>query len=55
MADQLPLLVFPSARAVPPPKGRGFPPSKPHFPQHGKQIERLAGQILELQQSFDNE
>lgn len=53
MANQLPLLVFPQAKTIPPPKGDSFPPSKPHFPEHGRQAERLATQLVELQSSFD--
>jgi len=52
MADQLPLLVFPRARTIAPPKGNGFPPSKPHFPGHARQKERLSQQLDELQQDF---
>ncbi len=52
MADQLPLLVFPQKRIVPPDPGRGFPPSKPHLPSRDKQILRIGGQLTALQQSF---
>jgi len=52
VADHLPLLVFPHARTIPPPKGSGFPSSKPHFPGHGRQVERLTQQLGELQQDF---
>jgi len=52
MADHLPLLVFPRARTITPPKGNGFPPSKPHFPGHARQVERLSWQLDELQQNF---
>ena len=41
MADYLPLLVFPQARTIVPPTGSGFQPSKPHFPGHDRQVERL--------------
>jgi len=52
MADHLPLLVFPLARTSVPPKGNGFPPGKPHFPGHARQVERLSNQLDELQQNF---
>ncbi len=52
MADRLPLLVFPRAKTIAPPKGNGFPPSKPHFPRHVRQVERLSQQLDELQQDF---
>lgn len=52
MADRLPLLVFPRARMFEPPKGIGFPPSKPHFPGHARQVERLSHQLVEFQQDF---
>jgi len=52
MANQFPLLVFPLARTVPPPIGRGFPSSKPHVPEHDRQAERLATQLAELQGGF---
>ncbi|MFH2065534.1 MAG: S8 family peptidase [Pseudomonadota bacterium] len=52
MADHLPLLVFPRARAIDPPKGKSFPQSKPHFPGHARQVERLSHQLDELQQNF---
>ncbi len=52
MADHLPLLVFPRARRIAPPKGDGFTPSKPHFPGHARQVERLSQQLDELQQNF---
>ncbi len=52
MADHLPLLVFPRARTIAPPRGNGFPPSKPHFPGHAKQVERISQQLDDLQQDF---
>jgi len=52
MAEQLPLLVFPRAMGIDPPKGGGFPPSKPHFPGHARQVDRLTQQLEELQQNF---
>jgi hypothetical protein len=53
MVNQLPLLVFPQAKTIPPPVGRGFPSSKPHFPGHGRQAERLEAQLAELQSGFE--
>ncbi|MHC1781318.1 MAG: S8 family serine peptidase [Anaerolineaceae bacterium] len=52
MGNRLPLLVFPSSRTVPPLKAKPFPPSKPHFPPHSRQVERLTTQLGELQQDF---
>lgn len=52
MADHLPLLVFPRARIISPPKGNSFPPTKLHFPGHARQVERLSQQLNELQQDF---
>lgn len=45
-------MVFPQARAIPPPRGKGFPPSRPHLPKHARQVERLSSQIDQLQQEF---
>jgi hypothetical protein len=53
MATFLPLLVFPQAKNVEPPTGKGFPSSQPHFPEHGKQVVRLDAQLTALQQKFD--
>jgi hypothetical protein len=53
MATSLPLLVFPRAKTIAPPKGNGFPSSQPHLPGHGKQVARLGGQLTALQQDFD--
>lgn len=52
MADRLPLLVFPRARTIVPPKGRGFPPSKSPFPKHNIQVARLTAQLDNVQQDF---
>lgn len=49
---ELPLLVFPRARTIPPPKGNGFPQGKPHLPGHARQVERLTTQLADLQQDF---
>lgn len=53
MAQNLPLLVFPRAKVIPPPVGRGFPMSKPHFPEHGKQVERLTTQLQNFEAGFE--
>jgi hypothetical protein len=53
MATHLPLLVFPQAKSVVPPSGRGFPVKQPQVPGHGKQVTRLAAQLDSLQQNFD--
>jgi len=53
MATSLPLLVFPRAKTIAPPKGNGFPSSQPHVPGHGKQVVRLDTQLTALQQEFD--
>ncbi len=52
MADRLPLLVFPRAKTILPPEGLPKPRSKPHFPGHERQVERLSQQLDELQQDF---
>ncbi len=52
MSDHLPLLVFPQAKAITPPTGSGFPPSKPHFPGHARQVTRLQKQFAEVKQDF---
>ncbi len=52
MAGRLPLLVFPRAKRVTPPKGGGFTPSKPHVPGHERQAERLRKQLTELRDDF---
>lgn len=54
MATSLPLLVFPQAKRIEPPKGDGFPVGQPHFPGHGRQVERLAPQLTALQQDFEH-
>ena len=43
MASPLPLLVFPQAKTIAPPKGKGFRPSQPHHPR-----QQQAGQQLIL-------
>lgn len=53
MATSLPLLVFPQAKTIAPPKGNGFASSQPHVPGHGKQVVRLGAQLTALQQEFD--
>lgn len=53
MATALPLLVFPRAKTIAPPKRNGFPTSQPHVPGHGKQVVRLGAQLTALQQEFD--
>ena len=53
MATSLPLLVFPQAKTIAPPKGNGFPSGQPHVPGHGKQVVRLDAQLAALQQEFD--
>ncbi len=53
MATSLPLLIFPQAKTIAPPKGNGFPSSQPHVPGHGKQVVRLDAQLTALQQEFD--
>ncbi len=53
MATYLPLLMFPQARTIPPPKGRPIVIGQPHVPGHGKQVTRLGAQLTTLQQDFD--
>lgn len=43
MASPLPLLVFPQAKTIAQPKGKGFRPSQPHVPGHGKQVVQSMG------------
>ncbi|MCX5810397.1 MAG: S8 family peptidase [Proteobacteria bacterium] len=52
MSGHLPLLVFPQAKTIAPPTGIGFPPSKPHFPGHDRQVTRLQAQFVDVQQDF---
>jgi hypothetical protein len=54
MENLFPLLVFPQAKTIPPPKGKGFPSSQPHVPGHGKQVVRLNEQLISLQQDFNH-
>lgn len=54
MAKHLPLLVFPVAKTIPPPDGIPRPISKPHFPGHSRQAERLLPQLQSLEQDFSN-
>jgi len=53
MEAHLPLLVFPQAKKIPPPQGQPFVISQPHVPDHGKQVERLSAQLIEIQREFD--
>src|SRR6218665_721839 len=53
MENHFPLLVFPQARTIAPPKGSGFRPRKPHLPEHDRQVARLDAQLASLQQDFD--
>jgi len=48
---QLPLLIFPKANEVPPPKGR-YGSSTPHLPSKNLQISRLTPQFKQLQKQF---
>jgi len=48
---ELPLLIFPEARVVPPPKGK-FGVSTPHLPNKSQQITRLTPQFTELEKQF---
>lgn len=49
---QLPLLMFPKPKQVPPPSNNPFPPSKPHYPDKDTQIARLSPQFKQLQNQF---
>lgn len=49
---ELPLLVFPTAKVIEPPKGNGFAPSKPHTPGHASQTSRINPQLKRLQDDF---
>lgn len=53
MADNLPLLFFPSAKSVSPIQKNGFPPSQPHFPSKNIQARRLQSKFDQLQASID--
>src|SRR6218665_2932694 len=53
MENHFPLLVFPQARTIAPPKGSGFTPSKPHLPEDDTKVARLDAQLASLQQDFD--
>lgn len=48
MASLFPLLVFPQAKTIVPPKGKGFPQSQPHLPGHDRQVDRLDAQLTTL-------
>lgn len=54
MASHLPLLVFPHAKEIPPPKRSGFPQGMPHLPGRARQVERLTKQLEELQSDFSS-
>lgn len=45
---QLPLIIFPKPKQIPPPKGTPFSPSKPNFPNKNTQITRLSPQFNSL-------
>ena len=53
METSLPLLMFPQARTIIPPKRHGFPINQPHVPEHGKQVTRLSAQLTTLQQDIE--
>lgn len=53
MEISLPLLVFPKAKNIDPPKGRPIVIDQPHVPMHEKQVTRLRAQLTTLQQDFD--
>lgn len=53
METSLPLLVFPQAKSIQPPKGQPIVIGQPHVPGHGKQAVRLGSQLTALQQEFD--
>lgn len=53
MVKSLPLMVFPQAKIMAPPKGNGFPLSQPHLPGHGKQVIRLGAQLAALEQEIE--
>lgn len=53
MANHLPLLVFPQAKNIPPPKGQPVVIGQPHVPEHGKQVSRLTSQLAAVQQEFN--
>ncbi|GAB6139655.1 hypothetical protein JCM14076_03840 [Methylosoma difficile] len=48
---ELPLLIFPQAKVVPPPIAR-FGISKPHMPSKNRQVSRLTTQFNELERLF---
>ncbi|AZZ94843.1 exopolyphosphatase [Hahella sp. KA22] len=52
MAGNLPLLVFPKAKNIKPPKGNGFPITQPSFPPHQKQVQRLTSQFTQIRNDF---
>lgn len=53
MATSLPLLLFPQAKRITPPKGKPIVIGQPGVPGHGKQVVRLGAQLTALQQEFD--
>ena len=53
METSLPLLVFPQAKNIPPPKGRPAVIDQPHVPEHEKQVGRLTAQLIAVQQEFN--
>ena len=53
MATSLPLLFFPQAKSITPPKGKPIVIGQPGIPSHGKQMVRLGTQLTALQQEFD--
>ena len=53
MATKLPLLVFPQAKSILPPKGTPRVIGQPHVPAHEKQVVRLGTQFDSFQHDFD--
>jgi hypothetical protein len=54
MTTLFPLLVFPQAKPIPPPKGPPRLIGQPHVPGHEKQVVRLDAQLTALRQEFDH-
>ncbi|MEO5331297.1 MAG: S8 family peptidase [Magnetococcus sp. YQC-5] len=52
MTECLPLLMFPQAKTIPPPKGQGSPVGLPHLPTHDKQTARLSTQLDAIKEDF---
>lgn len=54
MEDKYPLLFFPAAQNIPPPKGKAMPIGQPNMPSKATQTQRLVPQFQLIEDAFNN-